>query len=157
MTTLVIIVNFANKLILVLTTMLLATSSYADEPRFLAPYQSLDEAPRSPFNANASLSYGIESANIYSPLANKHYYELMAPLGGVDDSFGTIPPDPKKLIEARNLLKSISIEYIAVPSNKKTLEIRSELEKGYKDFTFMFFVTRTQKGEETFMYELFKV
>lgn len=75
--------------------------------------------------ANQALLYGASAASIYSPLANREYFELLGPWGVVDDGFGYVDLDKKKLYDANGLVDFLGIKYVLMrdePLTDWTLE-----------------------------------
>ncbi len=70
----------------------------------------------SPLPAAKNMIWGIRSANAYSPLVLKRYYEFMGAMGGVNDSVGYHPLDDAYFTANLPLLGMLNVKYIL--SNK---------------------------------------
>jgi len=66
--------------------------------------------------ANKNMLTGHACVNVYSPLANHRYAELLEGWGAVDDGFGRSGFDPVALEEGRPLLDFLGVKYLHLPA-----------------------------------------
>ncbi len=71
----------------------------------------------SPLPAGPNMRLGLKTANAYSPLINKEYYEFMSKLGGVNDSTGGVPVDDAYLKDNLDKLRLLGVKFIISDRN----------------------------------------
>ncbi len=66
----------------------------------------------SPLPASRNMLFGLETANAYSPLVVKDYYEFFGAMGGINDSIANHPVDDDFLRRHTRLLGMLNVKYI---------------------------------------------
>jgi hypothetical protein len=102
---------------------------------------------------NANILVGLDSAALYTPLAQQGYKSTLSSLEVVDDSLGLLSPDTKVLEEKQSLLKLLNIKYV-ISARDISLAFLEKLtgEEGiflyrFKDHLPRVFFTTTLEGD----------
>ncbi len=76
-------------------------------------YFNYSENPsEAPLPQAKNMIYGLRTANAYSPLILKDYYDFFRPLGGVNDSIAYLPPNDSFMPGRLKLIGMLGIRYV---------------------------------------------
>lgn len=122
----------------------LYTYSFADVQRDYAPYETFyretpttqflkehlqgsryfifsNDPSSSPVPMGKNMRLHLKTANAYSPLVSKKYYDYMGALGGVNDSTGSFPIDETYLQQNLDKLQRLSVRYVVTDRELDTI------------------------------------
>jgi hypothetical protein len=84
----------------------------------------------SPLPASKNMIYGLATANAYSPLVVKDYYDFWGPLGGINDSVSYQEVNDTYLLGHLNLLRMMNVRYLLTDRRLQSEHLAQVLQEG---------------------------
>jgi hypothetical protein len=83
-----------------------------------------------PLPVSKNMLYKLRSANAYSPLVSKQYYDFFGALGGIDDSSGARTPQDEYLYGHLNQLNLLSVKYLVTDRSLQSPALKEVYSEG---------------------------